>query len=56
MCGHEKTIDAEFGLKAIKPPAICEGGKVPGKEQCKINSYVMNTDKSSFVDQQTMKL
>jgi len=52
-CGHEKIEEVQFGLRRTTAPAICENQRNPGidKQNCKLNSYVMNTDKSEFVDQ-----
>uniref|UniRef100_A0A7S3CJV1 DNA replication licensing factor MCM5 n=1 Tax=Strombidium rassoulzadegani TaxID=1082188 RepID=A0A7S3CJV1_9SPIT len=57
-CGHEKRQEVEFGMKGIATPVICDNQKNPGQDRsnCKLNSYVLNADKTEFVDQQIMKL
>jgi DNA replicative helicase MCM subunit Mcm2 (Cdc46/Mcm family) len=57
-CGHEHRADIPFGLFRAVAPAICANNynSGPDKQNCKLNSYVMNTDKCEFVDQQIIKL
>ena len=52
-CGHEKVQEVAFGLSRAIPPAICDNQKSAGidKQNCKLNSYQMDTDKCEFVDQ-----
>ena len=52
-CGHEKVQEVAFGLSRAIAPAICDRQNAPGldKQNCKLNSYQMNTDKCEFVDQ-----
>jgi DNA replication licensing factor MCM5 len=47
-----------FGLTRIIAPAICDRSRNPGpdKQSCRLNSYVMNTHKSEYIDQQIIKL
>jgi DNA replication licensing factor MCM5 len=57
-CGHEKVMEVPFGLTRAMVPSICDRQRAPGadKQNCRIGSYVMNTDKCEFVDQQIIKL
>jgi len=57
-CGHMKQMDIPFGFAKVSPPAFCDNSRNPGseKQNCKMNSYQVNTDKSEFYDHQTIKL
>lgn len=57
-CGHEKEVEVPLGISVVRAPGICDMQKAPGmdKSNCGIGSYVMNTDKCDFVDQQILKL
>lgn len=43
---------------AAEAPRLCDSalGSGPDKERCGLNTYQMDTDKSTFVDQQIIKL
>jgi DNA replication licensing factor MCM5 len=57
-CGHEKEMEIPLGISKVSAPAFCDMSRAPGldKANCGLNSYVMNTDKCDFVDQQVLKL
>ena len=57
-CGHEKAVKTGQGYGSVQYPRECDNKKNPGldKQQCKLDSYHVLTDKCDYIDQQTLKL
>lgn len=57
-CGHEKTLSTGGGYGHHAAPRVCDNAKNPGldKQQCKLDSYAVVTDKCEYIDQQTLKI
>lgn len=57
-CGHQKMLQVGAGFGGISIPRICDNQRNPGldKQQCKIDSYTVVTDRCEYVDQQSLKL
>lgn len=57
-CGHQKALQVGAGFGGISIPRTCDNQRNPGldKQQCKLDSYAVVTDKCEYVDQQSLKL
>jgi DNA replication licensing factor MCM5 len=57
-CGNLKYINVPFGFEKLNIPRQCDSTKLPSehKEKCPLDSYEIITDKSSYIDVQTLKI
>ena len=56
-CRHTKSIPIPAGFAGVTLPRVCDADNVGGeKKDCPIDPYVIIHSKSTFVDQQTLKL
>mmetsp|Transcript_19584 Transcript_19584/g.14292 ORF Transcript_19584/g.14292 Transcript_19584/m.14292 type:complete len:150 (-) Transcript_19584:1137-1586(-) len=57
-CGHEKQLKVSLGYSRVVIPRSCDNMRNPGAErqQCKLDSYQIVTEKCEYVDQQYLKL
>lgn len=57
-CGHQKQLNVGLGFGGISIPRICDNQKNPGldKQQCKLDTYSVVTDRCEYLDQQSLKL
>lgn len=51
-CKHKKEISVPLGISKVTAPGLCDQSRAPGpdKQNCGINSYVMDLDNSEFID------
>lgn len=57
LCYFTKTLPVSAGFTGIQLPTRCDNVPVGGSEKdCPLDPYVIIHDKSSFIDQQTLKL
>ena len=52
-CGHEKIIPVGTGYSGVSIPRTCDNMRNPGldKQQCKLDSYSIVSEKCSYIDQ-----
>jgi DNA replication licensing factor MCM5 len=57
-CGHQKQLTVSSGFGGISIPRVCDNQRNPGvdKQQCKIDTYTVVTDRCEYIDQQSLKL
>ncbi|CAG8460766.1 14544_t:CDS:10 [Ambispora leptoticha] len=56
-CHHTKTVLVKGGFSGIQLPRVCDSEPTDtGPKQCVMDPYVVVHDKSTFVDQQTLKI
>ena len=57
-CGHEKQIAVGLGYAGFSIPRQCDNARNPGldKQQCKLDTYAVITDKCTYIDHQSLKL
>lgn len=55
-CKHEKTIKLQKGFSSLQIPRTCENSAPADNKNCPIDPYMVNHSKSSYVDQQILKL
>lgn len=57
-CGHEKELKSNPGFGSFVIPRVCDNQKNPGldKQNCKMDTYRVMTDKCEVFDQQILKL
>ena len=57
-CGHQKHLSVGLGFGGISIPRTCDNSRNPGldKQQCKLDTYSVVTDRCEYLDQQTLKL
>jgi len=57
-CRHTKTLPVNSGFTGIQLPQKCDNAGIPGAERkdCPMDPFVIIHDKSTFVDQQSLKL
>ena len=57
-CGNIKYIQVKSGFTNFKIPRQCDNSKLIGeqREKCPLDSYMTITEKSQFIDVQTLKI
>ncbi|KAJ3289749.1 minichromosome maintenance protein 5 [Borealophlyctis nickersoniae] len=56
-CRHHKVLQVSGGLSGVQLPRQCDSEPTEAtQEKCPLDPYVIVHDKSTFVDQQTLKL
>lgn len=57
-CGHQKPLSVNAGFGGISIPRTCDNQRNPGvdKQNCKLDTYAVVTDRCEYIDQQSLKL
>eukprot|EP00347_Sterkiella_histriomuscorum_P023378 403334862 len=57
-CGHQKLLKTGAGYGSHQYPRVCDNQRNPGldKQQCKLDSYQVLTDRCEYIDQQSLKI
>jgi len=56
-CGHQKILQMKAGFGGTAIPRQCESGAAGlDKQRCPLDPYKIVADKSTFMDQQTLKV
>ncbi|PGH00765.1 hypothetical protein AJ79_08103 [Helicocarpus griseus UAMH5409] len=55
-CGERENITVDGGFSGITLPRICGRPREKGEDRCPLDPYVIEHEKSQFVDQQVLKL
>ena len=57
-CGNMKYIEVKSGFTTFKIPRQCDNSKLIGeqREKCPLDSYMTISEKSQFIDVQTLKI
>ncbi|KAI3637117.1 hypothetical protein MIR68_004823 [Amoeboaphelidium protococcarum] len=55
-CRHEKTIRVKKGFAGVQVPRKCENVGEGDAKKCPMDPYLINHEKSKYVDQQVLKL
>ena len=55
-CGNIKIVSMHSSSSGSNVPRICDNSQGQNKEKCPMDSYVVDPEKCTFVDQQTLKI
>lgn len=55
-CRQTKVLHVLGGFQGVSLPRMCDRETIPGEEKCSLDPYFIVHEKSTFIDQQVLKL